>query len=159
MFYAVIQWIYDLNTANIILLFQQNLSQWPPLFDAPWRATSISDLWGLRWHQLFRSSFVQLGAKPLSAFIGRTGILGAFFVSAILHDWGMWAMGRGSYFSSVGRFFGMMGVGCILEDLFEKMLSMKVQGWWGWLWTMMWIVGWGTGSLTLGLGQAFWGAQ
>jgi hypothetical protein len=59
----------------------------------------------------------------------------------------------------MGRFFGMMGVGCILEDLFEKMLSMKVQGWWGWLWTMMWIVGWGTGSLTLGLGQAFWGAQ
>ena len=89
MFYAVIQWIYDLNTVNIILLFQQNLSQWPPLFDAPWRATSVSDFWGSRWHQLFRSLFVQLGAKPLSAFIGRTGILGAFFVLAILHDWGM----------------------------------------------------------------------
>jgi hypothetical protein len=143
MFYAVIQWIYDLNTINVILLFRQSPSQWPPLFDAPWRATSLSKFWGKGWHQLFRSSFVRIGAKPLSFFIGRAGILGAFFLSAILHDWGMWAMGRGSHFGSVAGFFLMMGVGCILEEWFKKMLGKNVQGWWGWLWTMCWIVGWG----------------
>ena len=143
MFYAVIQWIYDLNTINFILLFRQSPSQWPPLFDAPWRATSVSDYWGKRWHQLFRSSFVQVGVKPMSSICGRAGILGAFGLSALLHDWGMWAMGRGSYIGHVGGFFLMMGVGCILEDLFKKMIGTKVHGWWGWLWTMTWVVGWG----------------
>jgi hypothetical protein len=143
MFYAVIQWIYDVNTVNVILLFRQSPSQWPPLFDAPWRATSVSDFWGKRWHQLFKSSFVQIGVKPLPVFMGKASILGAFFVSAILHDWGMWAMGRGSYFGRVGGFFGMMGIGCILEDVFHRISGTKVQSWWGWLWTMAWIVGWG----------------
>jgi hypothetical protein len=143
MFYAVIQWINDLNTINIIILFRQSSSRWPPLFDAPWRATSVADFWGKRWHQLFRSSFAQVGAKPLSFFIGRAGVLGAFCLSGILHDWGMWAMGRGSYFGSVGGFFLMMSFGCILEDLFRRVSGRKVQGWWGWLWTMTWMVGWG----------------
>jgi len=143
MFYAVIQWIYDLNTINIVLLFRQSPSQWPPLFDAPWGATSVSDFWGKGWHQLFRSSFVRVGLKPLSFFIGRVGVLGAFGLSTILHDWGMWAMGRGSRIGSVAGFFMMMGVGCILEDLFKSISGRKVQSWWGWLWTMTWIVGWG----------------
>jgi hypothetical protein len=143
MFYAVIQWIYDLNTINFIILFRQSPSQWPPLFDAPWRATSVTEFWGKGWHQLFRGSFVQVGLKPLSFFIGRAGVLGAFGLSAILHDWGMWAMGRGSYIGSVAGFFLMMGFGCILEDLFYKVSGTKVQSWWGWLWTMTWIVIWG----------------
>lgn len=144
MFYAVIQWIYDLNTINFMILFRQSPSQWPPLFNAPWRATSVSDFWGKRWHQLFRTSFVQVGAKPLSFLIGRVGgVMGAFFLSAVIHDWGMWPMGRGSNFRTVGTCFLMMGVGCILEAVFKKLSGSEVRGWWGWLWTMVWVVGWG----------------
>jgi len=55
----------------------------------------------------------------------------------------MWAMGRGSDFKNVGGFFLMMGVGCILEALFNKASGAKVHGWFGWLWTTVWIVGWG----------------
>lgn len=144
MFYAVIQWIYDLNTINVIILFRHSPYQWPPLFDAPWRATSISEFWGRRWHQLFRSSFTRVGAQPLEFLVGRvTGVLGAFFVSAVIHDWGMWPMGHGFDFGRVGGFFGMMGVGCILEALFRQVTGVKVQGPWGWIWTMSWTVGWG----------------
>jgi hypothetical protein len=143
MFYAAIQWIYDINTVNFMVLFQQTPTQWPPLFDAPWQATSISEFWGKGWHQLFRSAFIQVGAKPLASFLGRVGILGAFFLSSVLHDWGMWAMGRGSHFGGVGGFFLMMGIGCVLEDLFKSVTGVRVQSWWGWLWTTMWIVGWG----------------
>lgn len=143
-FYAAIQMVYDLNTINFILLFRQSPSQWPPIFDAPWAATSVSEFWGRRWHQLFRSTFIHVGSKPLSLFVGRVGgVLGAFFLSAILHDWGMWAMGRGSNFKNAGGFFLMMGIGCILEAAFNRVSGMKVRGWWGWLWTMVWIVGWG----------------
>ena len=140
MFYAVIQCIYDLNTITFILLFRQKPSRWPPLFDAPWRATSVADFWGKRWHQLFRSSFVSIGAKPGAYFAGRAGgVYGAFLVSAILHDWGMWPMARGLQFSRVGGFFLSMGLGCILEDA----SGVKISGWGGWVWSMLWVVGWG----------------
>lgn len=144
LFYAAIQMIYDLNTINFIILFQQSPSEWPPLFNAPWAATSVSDFWGNRWHQLFRSPFIHIGSKPLSFLVGRTGgVMGAFLLSGIVHDWGMWAMGRGSNFQTAGGFFLLMGLGCVLENLFARVLGTKVQGWWGWLWTMVWVVGWG----------------
>ena len=69
--------------------------------------------------------------------------MGAFFWSAVLHDFGMWGVGRGTEFWSIGGFFLMHGVGCILEALFKKATGMKVGGWVGWVWTMSWLVGWG----------------
>lgn len=144
MFYAVIQGIYDINTVNFIILFRQRPAQWPPLYDAPWKATSVAQFWAKGWHQLFRSSFVSVGARPLSFLIGRVGgVLGAFLLSGILHDWGMWAMARGTQSRKICGFFLMMGIGCILEALFRKAAGVRVQGWWGRSWTMMWIVGWG----------------
>lgn len=141
---AVIQVAYDVFTILAILILRQHPAQWPPIFNAPWESTSLIDCWSKRWHQVFRSSFIGVGAKPLSFFIGRVGgVMGAFFWSGLLHDWGMWGMGRGTEFSSVGGFFLMMGVGCILEALLRKTTGVKVGGWPGWLWTMCWMGGWG----------------
>ncbi|GAW10556.1 fruit-body specific protein a [Lentinula edodes] len=39
----------------------QSPTQWPPIFDEPWRADSLSDFWAKRWHQLFRHFFIGLG--------------------------------------------------------------------------------------------------
>jgi hypothetical protein len=47
---------YDLATLLAILVFQQHPSRWPPIADAPWFATSLSELWSKRWHQSFRVS-------------------------------------------------------------------------------------------------------
>ena len=69
--------------------------------------------------------------------------MGAFFWSAILHDFGLWGVEHGTEFWSVGGFFLIMGVGCMLEVLFTKATGLKVGGWAGWLWTMGWLVGWG----------------
>lgn len=69
--------------------------------------------------------------------------MGAFFWSAILHDFGMWGMGRGTEFWSVGGFFLLMGVGCVLEASFKKVTGLKVGGWLGWLWTVIWMAVWG----------------
>lgn len=38
----------------------------------------------------------------------------------------------------------MMGVGICLEGVWEEWLGMgKVRGWQGWVWTLVWTVGWG----------------
>jgi len=143
--YATIHMVYDSLTIICIIILRQHPTQWPPVFDSPWLSTSVTSCWGQRWHQIFRGSFVGIGARPLSVLIGRVGgVMGAFFWSAILHDFGLWGMGKGTDFWSAGLFFLMMGVGVIVEALFKKATGRKVGGWAGWLWTMGWVVGWGT---------------
>lgn len=71
--------------------------------------------------------------------------MGAFGLSAVVHDWALYGLGRGTDFGTVGLFFVMMGVGILLEGLWEEGLGMgRVRGWRGWVWAMGWIVGWGT---------------
>lgn len=141
---AAMQAGYDILTIICIPILQQRPTQWPPLFDSPWLSTSLTDCWGRRWHQIFRGSFIGIGARPFSFLIGRVGgVMGAFFWSAILHDFGMWGMGRGTEFWSVGGFFLLMGVGCVLEASFKKVTGLKVGGWLGWLWTVIWMAVWG----------------
>jgi hypothetical protein len=143
--YTMVQFSSDMMTILCITIFQQHPTQWPPLFDSPWYSTSLADFWGRRWHQMLRGIFIDVGARPLSFLIGRIGgVMGAFICSAILHSFGLWGMGRESEFWSIGLFYLMQGVGCILEALFTKATGRKVGGWAGWLWTMSWIVGWGS---------------
>jgi len=142
--YAIVQTVYDIFTIVSIIILQHHPAQWPPIFDSPWRSTSLVSCWGRRWHQCLRGIFVSIGAKPLSFLIGRVGgVMGAFIWSAILHDLGLWGMGKGTEFWSVGLFFLMNGVGCIIEALFQNATGLKVGGWAGWLWTMGWLAGWG----------------
>jgi len=70
--------------------------------------------------------------------------MGAFAVSGVLHDLGMWGLGRGTEFSTVGGFFLFMGVGAALERGFKQVTGRRVGGIWGWAWTMVWTIGWGT---------------
>jgi len=37
-----------------------------------------------------------------------------------------------------------MGVGAVVEVLFKRVTGMRVQGWTGWVWTMLWTTLWGT---------------
>jgi len=142
--YTTVQLPYDVFTIIGVLIFRQHPTRWPPIFGSPWRSTSLAMLWSKRWHQMLRSIFIDIGAKPFSYFVGRAGgVMGAFFLSAILHDWGLWSTGRGTEFWSVGGFFLIMGVGCVMEGVFTRLTGLKVRGRIGWLWTMGWMVGWG----------------
>lgn len=127
------------------LFLGQSTSQWPPPSNRPWLSTSISEFWGKRYHRFFRQIFVAVGSRPLSAIFGKPGaVIGAFAVSALVHDWGLYGLGKGTEFSTVGMFFVMMGVGIVLEGIWEEGLGMgKVRGWKGWVWTMVWTLGWG----------------
>jgi len=77
-------------------------------------------------------------------FAGRLGsIIGVFFVSGLLHDLGLWGMGRGTDFWHVVGFFLVMGVGVLIEAVWRNTSGTKVHGWIGWTWTMLWVIGWG----------------
>ncbi|PFH52915.1 hypothetical protein AMATHDRAFT_55783 [Amanita thiersii Skay4041] len=141
--YNAIQLSYHFATLVGILIFQQQPSQWPPLFEDPWLATSLTGFWARYWHQLFRDSFIYLGFKPMSYIAGRpAGTLGAFFVSSILHVLGLWGMGKGTEFSSISTFFMMNGVGIIVEHAWKRLTGRKVGGFFGWIWLVVWTVGW-----------------
>jgi hypothetical protein len=76
--------------------------------------------------------------------VGRaTAIVLAFFLSSLLHVAGLWGMGRGTGFFSVTTFFLMNGVGIILERTWARVTGYKVGGPLGWVWTLIWLVGWG----------------
>lgn len=69
--------------------------------------------------------------------------MGAFVVSGLMHDAGVWGLGRGTEFRTVCGFF-FMGVGAALEHVFRQMTGRRVGGIWGWAWTMVWTICWGT---------------
>ncbi|KAH9063942.1 hypothetical protein EDB87DRAFT_1557599, partial [Lactarius vividus] len=80
-------------------------------------------------HQVFKRSFVVCGANPAARLCGRAGgILGAFLVSEIMKDSGVWDEEIGAVPSSVTFFFLVMGVGCKLEVVFQDKTSFDWQG-------------------------------
>ncbi|PPQ91017.1 hypothetical protein CVT25_013942 [Psilocybe cyanescens] len=142
--YHSIQMLYFFITLFSILLLRHTPEQWPPIFDQPWFTTSLNQFWSSRWHQLFRHNFIAFGGYPGFFLAGRFGAVGgAFLVSGLLHYWGLWGMGRGTDFYSVAGFFLVMGVGTTLEYAFKTATGRRVRGFWGWLWSILWILGWG----------------
>ena len=142
--YAITRTFYDGLSMIGVLIFRQHSSQWPPLFTSPWRATSLKELWGERWHHLNRSWIINVGAKPMRRAFGPTGgVLGAFTISGLMHDFGLRGAGRGSDFFAVVGFFFMMGVGVILESMWTAVHGKTPSGVAGWLWTFSWVALWG----------------
>ncbi|GLB34466.1 putative membrane bound O-acyl transferase family protein [Lyophyllum shimeji] len=142
--YSFLQAGHDLSTLCGILVFRQDPSLWPPAFEAPWLSTSLTEFWARRWHQFFRDIFASVGGEPMLLLgLGRPGaLLGAFFVSAVVHNFGMWGIGRGAEFMRVGGFFVINGVGVVLEHIWRAITGYRVGGWFGRLWVYVWIVGW-----------------
>lgn len=141
--YSVLQAGHDLSTLFGVLVFRQDVSLWPPAFETPWLSTSVTEFWARRWHQFFRDIFVSVGGQPmLLLFLGRPGaVLGTFFMSAIVHHFGLWGMGRGAEFMFVGGFFIMNGVGVISEHTWRTLTGCRVGGFYGRLWAYLWVVG------------------
>lgn len=139
---SVVEMVYSFTAATSVVLLRQHPSEWPPLFDKPWLATSLAQFWGRSWHQLFRDCFVACGYTPLEGILGRYAVIGAFIVSGVLHDVGMRGMGRGDALHIVG-YFVMQGVGVALERLWRQLTGRQVGGPPGCLWVWVWQSFWG----------------
>ena len=146
--YSFQQLIYDLCTIPAVLFFGQDPTQWPPVFDAPWRATSIIELLGRRSHQMNRHTYLVLGGYPFSVFFGRAGtILGALIASAVMHDIFLLAIDPGAEPWRMLVGFGVMGLAMLAERAFYKTTGRKVGGVLGWVWMMVWLVVLGNGMI------------
>ena len=138
----VLEMAYDFFALIGVGVFNQHPLQWPPLLDSPWLSSSLTELWTKRWHQTFRDIFIGVGAKPLSLLVGRVGwVMGGFSVSAILHYFGLWGLGRGTEFSGAGGYFLIQGLGVVLEHLWKHFTGRRVGGLMGRVWTFAWAVG------------------
>ena len=143
--YSLIEMLYRIGALFGRVVLRQPASDWPPVSHRPWLSTSLHEFWSFRWHQLFRHIFIVFGARPGGALLGRPGaLMGAFAASAVFHHIGVWGIGYGSDFGSVGGFFLIMGLGAAMEVAFKTATGMCVRGFSGWLWTMSWTVMWGT---------------
>ncbi|KIK92464.1 hypothetical protein PAXRUDRAFT_829932 [Paxillus rubicundulus Ve08.2h10] len=144
MAYFAMEWSYQFQATLFVTLLQQRPSQWPPLFDSPWLSTSLGDLWGRRWHQMFRHVFITLGGRPFDYLLGRLGgIIGVFLVSGIYHDIELRSVGRGGNSLVVIGFFVMNGIGIVLERVWKRVYDRRVGGIGGWIWTFSWLALWG----------------
>ena len=141
--YSGLQLNYDLLTVLGVVLFGQDSTQWPPAFDSPWRATSLSEFWSCRWHQFYRFIFLT-AAYPFSVAFGRAGgLIGAFLASALFHHLTMITFDSRSEMWRMLVAFGMMGPGVLAERAYYKSTGRKVGGVVGWIWTMTWLLLWG----------------
>jgi hypothetical protein len=109
--------LYHVATFICCVVLRHLAWQWPPLSKCPW-TSSITDFWIFCWHQVFRHTFVIYNTRPGGALLGQRGaLLSAFGVFAVMHDLGMWGLGRGSEFRTASGFF-LMGTGAALGHAF-----------------------------------------
>ncbi|CAI2178044.1 6611_t:CDS:1 [Funneliformis geosporum] len=94
------------------------------LFSEPWMASSPQDFWSARWQLMINESFKELGFLPVKnvfttfvpkKFANLMGVLGAFGISALLHEYliiGQFDLWTGEHFF----FFMIHGVIFILWE-------------------------------------------
>jgi len=143
--YTSVDMCYHIASLVGRLILRQLAWQWPPPSRHPRTARGCPRRWWIL--EILLTPILPARVRRPRRAARRlivAALLGAFGVSAVIHDLGMWGLGRGTEFRTVGGFFVLMGVGVILEHAFEVMTARRLGGFWGWAWTMMWTIGWCT---------------
>lgn len=126
----------DIATLFAVGLLGQSPEQWPPVQDRAWKATSLHEYWGKRWHQTLRQVFLVYGGYIGRWLAGPMGmVLGSFFASGLYHEIGMRLPDH-----RTTLFFLLQGVGIILEGLWKKTTGRPVGGVAGWFWAAFFVL-------------------
>ena len=126
----------DIATLVGVGVLGQDPAAWPPIQDKAWKATSLHEYWGKRWHQTLRQVFLVFGGRIGAHFAGSVGmVLGSFFASGMYHELGMHMSDH-----RVTLFFLIQGVGIILEGLWKRATGRNVEGVLGWMWTAFFVL-------------------
>ncbi|KIY74176.1 hypothetical protein CYLTODRAFT_340844 [Cylindrobasidium torrendii FP15055 ss-10] len=129
-----------------VFVVRQDPDEWPPFFDSPLRATSLSELWGKRWHLGLQQFLCGTGGRLFNVLFGRVGyIMGTFIMSGLFHDAGLLGLAREDGFChgcNLTLFFVMNGVGIVLEGLFRRVTGKRVGGLNGTVWLFLWALFW-----------------
>ena len=117
--------------SSLFVLLGSHPESWPPMFDAPFTATSLADFWTKRWHAIFRRVFERLSIAVLRVIPVPKGAqrsirsIVVFGLSASLHimliyrvDIGATEYPRTFLDPSIFKFFLSQPPGLALEVLF-----------------------------------------
>lgn len=127
--------------AVIGMLLGVPAEEWPQFSRAPWASTSLTDFWGRRWHQIFRSGFTAPSYLFPTRWRRWATPLVAFALSAVMHDLGQINVtGSLSPRLCTSRFFLSQALGVVAERLFRQATGRRVQGIWGALWFWAYIL-------------------
>lgn len=132
---------------------RQDPGEYPFFLQSPIFSTSLAEFWGRRWHSLLRQIFVELGSKPARWFVIRVygsgalsraaGILGAFLISGLMHEFGLWFSAFHDPYFRTTIFFVSQGLGVVLESTYARITGQRVSGLVGWIWMFVWLIMWG----------------
>ncbi|KAH9466601.1 hypothetical protein KEM48_000387 [Puccinia striiformis f. sp. tritici PST-130] len=124
-----------------------------PFKKKPVEASSLTDFWGKHWHGVYKSAFVEAGSVPTTHFLVQTvglkptskivrfsGIMGAFAVSAVVHEVAIGIAGPFDPQLRTTVFFLSQGVGVCLENGFKKLSNRNVGGLLGRIWMFSWLI-------------------
>lgn len=100
---APIQGVFAILSIISVLLAPKTQYWWEPLpFDSPFSSTSLKELWGERWHALFRRAWYICGYRPAEllaqqAGLGKKGarmvaVINTFLMSGLFHEFGLHVM-------------------------------------------------------------------
>lgn len=124
------------------------IDAWDPnMFGSPWKADSLIDLWGKRWHQTFRHMFLVLATVILKAFrlpVTSTSLFFCtFFFSGAIHCISEMCMDPIGSPGKLMMFFVLAGAGCAAEVTIKRVTGKHVRGGWGqiWTWVYMTVIG------------------
>ncbi|EFP80475.1 uncharacterized protein PGTG_06431 [Puccinia graminis f. sp. tritici CRL 75-36-700-3] len=130
---------------------------YPPLFENVFAFNSLSEFWGKTWHQLFRRSFVVLGAFPLGGMTRAlgfstqaqkmAGFVGAFMASGFMHAYPFFLMADPTTsHGNVSRLeifcvflcFVVQSLGALIEPILIPLIPKRLGG--GRLWTISFLL-------------------
>lgn len=114
--------------------------EFPRFMDQPWRADSLNDLWGRRYHQLLRDTLI-LWTRPFENLPKSIYILIIFLASALFHIIISIPFGDSTK-TPYPIFYTSQGVGCTLERVYRNITGKRVSGWSGRIWTWGWLMVW-----------------
>ncbi|KAG0145888.1 hypothetical protein CROQUDRAFT_45194 [Cronartium quercuum f. sp. fusiforme G11] len=132
---------------------------YPPAYDSPHLSSSIAELWGRRWHALFKRTFVLMGGKPMVWITKRLGassntqrlmgLFGIFAASAFLHEYPIFALTHPhqpyrhlfSEFPGAGFFFLLQPLGMLIEPYVIPLIPKKLGGGKLWVWAFLILTG------------------
>ncbi|KAA1114690.1 hypothetical protein PGT21_018767 [Puccinia graminis f. sp. tritici] len=154
------RWIPRYQTILSIDFTILDLEQTCPFYfkKSPLEASSITDFWSRHWHLMLKDLFVEAGSKPFTSFVIWTfgtrkahpkllrlaGTIGAFTISAIIHEVGVYSAGPFDRKLRTSIFFISQGLAACLENLFKSLSGRRVCGPLGMIWTSAWLVFFGT---------------